>query len=68
MVQALLADRFHLRVSYQTREIPVYALVTAKGGPKLTKSTGPLLLAGGGTRSGIMESKSGELRGVNFPG
>ena len=65
MVQALLADRFHLRVSYQTREIPVYALVTAKGGPKLTKSTGPLLLAGGGTRSGIMESKSGELRGVN---
>jgi bla regulator protein blaR1 len=65
MVQALLAERFHLRVSYQTREIPVYALVTAKGGPKLMKSTGPLLLAGGGTRSGIMESKSGELEGIN---
>ncbi|MGB9030045.1 MAG: M56 family metallopeptidase [Acidobacteriaceae bacterium] len=65
MVQALLADRFHLRVSYQTREIPVYALVIAKGGPKLMKSTGPLSLAGGGTRSGIMESKSGEVHGIN---
>ena len=65
MVQALLAERFHLKVGYQAREIPVYALVIAKGGPKLTKSAGPLLVAGGGTRSGIMERRSGELRGIN---
>ena len=37
MVQALLADRFKLKVSHQTKELPVYALVVAKGGPKLTE-------------------------------
>ncbi len=65
MVQALLADRFHLKVGYQAREIPVYALVIAKGGPKLTRSTGPRLLAGGGTQSGIIETRSGELESIN---
>lgn len=39
MVQALLGERFHLRVSHRTSEIPVYALVVAKGGPKLKPST-----------------------------
>jgi bla regulator protein blaR1 len=39
MVQALLEERFHLRVSHRTSEIPVYALVVAKGGPKLKPST-----------------------------
>jgi len=34
MVQALLADRFKLTVHQETRELPVYALVVAKGGPK----------------------------------
>jgi uncharacterized protein (TIGR03435 family) len=36
MVQSLLEDRFKLKVSTQMRELPVYALVVAKGGPKLT--------------------------------
>ena len=66
MVQALLAERFHLKVSYQTREIPVYALVIAKGGPKLTKSTGPRLLTGGGTQSVLNEKRSGELESINM--
>jgi len=65
MVQALLAERFRLRVSYEAKEIPVYAFVIAKGGPKLKKSTGPLSLASGGTRSGIIESKSCELESIN---
>jgi len=34
-VQSLLADRFKLRVRRETREVPVYALVVAKCGPKL---------------------------------
>ncbi|HVY93134.1 MAG TPA: TIGR03435 family protein, partial [Bryobacteraceae bacterium] len=34
-LQSLLADRFHLRVHTETREMPVYALVIAKGGAKL---------------------------------
>ncbi|HEX3570206.1 MAG TPA: TIGR03435 family protein [Acidobacteriaceae bacterium] len=36
MEQALLADRFHLKVHFENRMQPVYALVVAKGGPKLT--------------------------------
>ena len=35
MMQALLEDRFHLKIQRETREVPVYALTVAKGGPKL---------------------------------
>ncbi len=35
MLQALLAERFRLAVRREKRELPVYALVLAKGGPKL---------------------------------
>jgi bla regulator protein blaR1 len=35
---ALLEDRFHLAVHRETRQLPVYTLVVAKGGPKLTPS------------------------------
>lgn len=35
MVQALLADRFKLATHTETRELPIYALVVAKGGAKL---------------------------------
>jgi uncharacterized protein (TIGR03435 family) len=38
MLQALLADRFKLRVHHETRELPVYALVVAKGGLKIKES------------------------------
>ena len=36
MQQTLLVDRFKLTVHFETRVMPVYALVLAKGGPKLT--------------------------------
>ena len=48
MFQQLLADRFKLSVHWETRELPVYALVAAKNGPKLQVSTKP----GSGTSSG----------------
>ncbi len=35
MVQALLADRFKLQFHRETKELPTYALVVAKGGSKL---------------------------------
>ncbi len=38
MVQALLADRFHLKTHQETRQLPVFALVVAKGGPKFKPS------------------------------
>ncbi len=40
MLQALLRDRLHMKIHVETRELPVYALVVAKGGPKL-KPTAP---------------------------
>lgn len=40
MLQALLEDRFKLRVRRENKEMPAYALVVAKGGPKM-KPTEP---------------------------
>ena len=36
MTQAVLADRYQLKTHYETREMPVYELVVAHGGLKLT--------------------------------
>jgi bla regulator protein BlaR1 len=38
MLQALLEDRFKLKVHRETREVPVYALTVAKGGFKLARA------------------------------
>lgn len=41
IVQSMLADRFNLKVSRTTKEVPAYALVVAKLGPKLTETKHP---------------------------
>ncbi|MBL8233303.1 MAG: TIGR03435 family protein [Bryobacterales bacterium] len=41
MLRALLAERFALKVREESRELPVYTLVEAKGGHKLKKSEEP---------------------------
>jgi uncharacterized protein (TIGR03435 family) len=38
MLQALLAERFGLKIRREKREMPVYALTVAKGGPKFAES------------------------------
>jgi uncharacterized protein (TIGR03435 family) len=38
MVQSLLEDRFQLKAHMETRELPIYNLVTTKDGPKIKKS------------------------------
>jgi uncharacterized protein (TIGR03435 family) len=40
MVQKLLAERFQFTIHHDKRELSVYALSVAKGGPKLAKSEG----------------------------
>jgi len=40
MLQALLADRFKLKVHMDTRPVPAFALVVAKGKPKMTEAEG----------------------------
>jgi hypothetical protein len=37
MLQALLGDRFNLRIHRDTREVPAYAVRVAKGGVKLPR-------------------------------
>jgi uncharacterized protein (TIGR03435 family) len=38
MIKSLLAERFHLKFHKETKDFPVYALVAAKGGVKMTPS------------------------------
>ena len=38
MLQSLLADRFQLKLTRGTKDMPAYALVVAKGGPKLQEA------------------------------
>ncbi len=35
MMRALLVDRFQLKVHTEMKELPVYSLVVAKGGPEI---------------------------------
>ena len=39
MMRALLTDRFKLKASHSKKDLPVYNLVIAKGGPKLKKAS-----------------------------
>jgi uncharacterized protein (TIGR03435 family) len=41
MLQTLLAQRFKLKVHRETREVPAFDLVVAKGGPKFKENTDP---------------------------
>src|SRR5579864_1001235 len=38
MLQTLLTERFGLKIHYESKEQPVYALVVAKGGPRMKES------------------------------
>lgn len=42
MQQSLLADRFHLKVHFESRVLPVYELVPAKGGLRITEVPAPV--------------------------
>jgi uncharacterized protein (TIGR03435 family) len=61
MVQQMLAERFKLAVHWEKKELPVYALVVRKGGPKLTAAKD----TSGGTNT---SSSNGKLtaRGVTM--
>jgi bla regulator protein BlaR1 len=66
MVQALLADRFKLALHRSTKELPIYALVVAKGGPKMKISARAGDERGSGMRIGrgqleVQQVKMAEL-------
>jgi uncharacterized protein (TIGR03435 family) len=61
MLQALLADRFQLKIHRETREMPIYALTIGKGGSKLKESApdakGTVGFLMGGVKARIRGSK-----------
>jgi uncharacterized protein (TIGR03435 family) len=75
LIQSLLADRFQLKVSHGTKELPVYALVVGKNGPKIqqakaddTYSNGMKGPDGRALRhGGMMGMAPGQLTGQGVP-
>ena len=73
MLQALLADRFKLKIRRETKEMPVYALVVAKGGPKLQKADiqekdcteGPFLVMPGTPNTACHSFIGGQVRSMH---
>jgi len=62
LLQNLLADRFRLRVHWETRETSGYALVAARDGPKFKESSAPE--PGINTRKG---SSAAQMKGTGEP-
>jgi uncharacterized protein (TIGR03435 family) len=71
MVQALFADRFHLKVHHETRTLPAYDLIVAKSGSKLQPSqssgrsvgAGRTYLNGQGVTATILAEELSEITG-----
>jgi len=63
MAKALLAERFHLEAHKDTRDLPVYALITAKGGVRVITKQNVVLGRGGGL--GVEFVAKGWIRGTN---
>src|SRR5262245_31234963 len=55
MLQALLAERFKLKVHRETREMPIYILVVANNGSRLTPAKDDERPMVGGTGPGRMQ-------------
>ena len=65
MLQALLADRFQLKVHRDSKEFPVYALAVAKSGPKLHEAA-ESADADASPSGNVNVAASGSSAGVNF--
>ena len=61
MLQSLLAERFNLKYHHETKELPVYTLVIAKGGLKLKPNPAGV----DHEQSGIRSNGRGDFEGMN---
>jgi len=66
MLQALLGDRFKLRIHHEALERPIYALIAAKGGFKLKESPANGVEGGMAWSSGRIDIKKGSIGGLAF--
>jgi uncharacterized protein (TIGR03435 family) len=66
MLQKILIDRFNMKFHYETKELPVYALMVAKSGNRMTEiepAIGPNGMKDGGGR----EVRRGQIRSMGQP-
>jgi uncharacterized protein (TIGR03435 family) len=63
-LRVLLADRFQLKVHQETKELPVYALVVAKNGPRIQAADDS---AGSGLNARRGETGKTEITGKKVP-
>lgn len=61
MLQKLLAAQFHLKLHSKTKTLPLYALVVAKGGPKLKPAAAGAQAGGATWENGQIKIQSGPL-------
>jgi len=61
MLQTLLAERFKLKVHREQKELPIYALVVGKNGPKLEKAEDDGQGPGPGLGRGMMMVGNGRM-------
>ncbi len=64
-LRSVLADRFQLKVHPETKVLPVYELVVAKGGFKLKQADGEANLGGMNTNRGLIHVPRGPI-GARF--
>lgn len=66
MLQTLLIERFKLAIHREAKEMPVYALVVSKNGPKLKKATddGATEIGADGRETVFERASMGQLAGV----
>lgn len=65
LLRALLEDRFQLKVHHETKEMQVYALVVAKGGPKMKDDGGKT--SDPNMKAGMMRMGPANLTGSQMP-
>lgn len=65
MLRSMLTERFNLKAHHETRILPVYALVVAKGGFKLKQAQGAENLYGMNTNRGLISIRGGPI-GARF--
>ena len=64
MLQALLEDRFQMKMHREVKDLPVYGLVVGKGGIKMQESPPDPVDARSSGRGAITVAASGQARGV----
>ena len=67
MMQAMLIERFQLKVHGETRELPVFLLEIAKGGSKLTAFDDNVKTEDGKSRGGSMGIDNGHMVATGVP-